>query len=50
MATTFPVMLIGFSAILIVKIGWPAIVGMLVLLLQIPISMKISHHNGTIVT
>lgn len=46
MSTSFPVMLVGITVILVVRIGWVGIVGIVIVLLIVPISKKISEKNG----
>lgn len=46
MSTSFPVMLIGITTILIIRIGWVGIIGIVMILLIIPLSKKISEKNG----
>jgi len=45
-ASMFPVQIIGMTIILIFRIGWASIIGVLVIVLMIPVSMKISKKNG----
>ena len=45
----FPVTLIGITGLLVVRLGWVAVVGIGIILLQIPFSDKISAINGKIV-
>lgn len=48
-ASLFPVQIIGLTIILVLRIGWAAIIGILVIVLMIPVSMKISKKNGQII-
>jgi ABC-type multidrug transport system fused ATPase/permease subunit len=45
---SFPLMVVGFTAILIARIGWAGIVGILIVVLLIPVSNCISRRNGDI--
>ena len=46
--SVFPMMLIGVTIILFVRIGWPSLIGVLLILLIIPIIIKISSINAAI--
>lgn len=46
MSISFPLMLTGITIILITRIGWVGILGVVLVLLIIPISKKISQKNG----
>ena len=46
--SVFPMMLIGVTIILYVRIGWPSLIGVLLILLIIPIIIKISSINAAI--
>ena len=48
-SSTFPVLLLGMAILLITRIGWPAIVGILIMILLIPLSNMISRRNGRII-
>jgi len=48
-ASLFPVQIIGWTIILVFRIGWAAIIGVLVIVLMIPVSMKVSKKNGQII-
>ena len=45
-----PMLMIGVTIILLIRIGWPAIVGILMILLCIPIMLCISNKNREILT
>lgn len=45
-ASVFPVQLIGLTIILITRIGWGAVVGILVIVAIVPLSVKVSKKNG----
>ena len=45
-AIAFPVTIVGVTTLLFTRIGWVAFVGVGVLLLQIPLSNRISKNNG----
>jgi hypothetical protein len=45
----FPVVVIGSTIILIIRLGWPGAVGIVVLMLVVPISNAISKNNGSII-
>jgi len=42
----FPIVLIGSTTLLIVRLGWPGALGMAIVLLVLPISNFISKYNG----
>ena len=46
----FPVILLGFTIVLVIRLGWFSLVGMAIVLLQIPISNRISKKNADIIT
>jgi ABC-type multidrug transport system fused ATPase/permease subunit len=46
MATSYPLFLVGITILLITRIGWAAIVGIIIVLLFIPITGMISKKNG----
>ena len=48
-STAFPVAFLGITILLLVRIGWVAIIGLIIVLLQIPISNMISKKNGSII-
>jgi hypothetical protein len=48
-SSTFPVLLLGMTILLITRIGWAAIVGIFVMILLIPVSNLISRRNGRII-
>ena len=48
--TVFPMLFVGVTIILLLRIGWPSLVGLAVLLLSIPLTIKISSINKEILT
>jgi ABC-type bacteriocin/lantibiotic exporter with double-glycine peptidase domain len=42
----FPIVIVGSSTLLIVRLGWPGALGMAIVLLVLPISNFISRYNG----
>ena len=48
-STSFPVSIVGITVLLITRIGWPAIVGIVLILILIPINKRISERNGDII-
>jgi ABC-type multidrug transport system fused ATPase/permease subunit len=49
MATAYPLFLCGITILLITRIGWAAVVGIVIILLFIPITNMISKRNGDII-
>ncbi len=47
--STFPIILIGSIVILLFRIGWVGIVGVIIVLMYIPVSICISKKNGQII-
>lgn len=48
-ASTFPIILIGSIALLMFRIGWVGIVGVILVLIYVPVSICISKKNGHII-
>lgn len=46
---TFPIVLIGSAIILILRLGWPGIIGVVMVLLVFPITNLISKNNGALI-
>ena len=46
----FPLLLIGFYSIMATKIGWSIVFGMLILVIYVFVSNRISKRNGDIVS
>ena len=46
LSTAFPVIIVGITILLITRIGWVAIIGIIIVFLQIPLSNCISKKNG----
>ena len=47
---SFPFAIIGTSIILYSQIGWPSLIGILLMIISIPISVKVSQRNGRLVS
>jgi ABC-type multidrug transport system fused ATPase/permease subunit len=45
----FPIVMIGCTILLIIRLGWPGVLGIVMVLLIIPISNAISRNNGSII-
>ena len=45
-SSAFPLIVIGNTILLITRIGWVAIIGVILVLLQLPLSNMISQKNG----
>jgi ABC-type multidrug transport system fused ATPase/permease subunit len=48
--SSFPIAIIGITTVLIIRVGWVALVGVLIVVLFIPLSNIISKHNGKIIS
>jgi len=48
-ALTFPITMIGCTILLIIRLGWPGVLGIVMVALVIPISNAISKNNGSII-
>jgi len=48
-ALTFPITMIGCTILLIIRLGWPGILGIVMVAFVIPISNAISKNNGSII-
>ena len=46
--TMFPMMIIGVTIILYIRIGWPSLIGILIIIISIPVMLLISAKNGAI--
>jgi ATP-binding cassette subfamily C (CFTR/MRP) protein 4 len=46
---TFPITAIGSTILLITRLGWPGILGILFVILSVPLSNFISKRNGKLV-
>jgi len=46
---SFPIVLIGCTILLVVRLGWPGVLGIVMVTLIIPISNAISKRNGSII-
>jgi len=46
---SFPISIIGITALLITQVGWPGVTGIIAILLIVPIANCISKKNGTII-
>ena len=44
-ATCFPMMIIGVGVILYIRIGWPSLIGLLLVIISIPICILIGQNN-----
>ena len=49
MSLVFPVVIIGITILLMIRIGWVAIIGIILMLIEVPIANRISKRNGDIV-
>ena len=49
-AISFPIILFGFSVILVIRLGWVSLVGIVIVIIQIPIANRIAKKNGEIIT
>ena len=45
-ASVFPILMVGWTIILITRIGWAAVIGILMIIIIVPLSVKISKKNG----
>jgi len=45
----FPITLIGVTIILVLRLGWPGVIGVLIVLLVVPIAFVISKKNGALI-
>lgn len=45
---TLPILLVGYTLIMVIRIGWPGFIGTIMILLLIPIARKVSQINGDI--
>lgn len=50
LTSSFPIAIIGITTVLIIRVGWVALVGVLIVVLFIPLSNIISKHNGKIIS
>lgn len=50
LTSSFPIAIIGITSALIIRVGWVALVGVLIVVLFIPLSNIISKHNGKIIS
>ena len=48
-AMAFVIMLVGFTTLLIIRLGWVALIGIAIMLLQLLISNKIAQKNGDMI-
>jgi len=48
-ALAFPVVIIGCTSLLIIRLGWPGVIGILILVFIVPISNAISKNNASII-
>jgi len=48
-AFNFPIAMIGCTILLIIRLGWPGVLGIVMVFLVIPISNAISKNNGSII-
>jgi len=48
-AFIFPIIMIGCTILLIIRLGWPGVLGIVMVGLIIPISNAISKRNGSII-
>ena len=49
MSTVFPIVLLGILILLVIRIGWPAVIGFIIIIIEVPIANRISKRNGDIV-
>jgi len=45
----FPITMIGVTIILVLRIGWPGVIGILIVLLVVPIASAISKNNSSLI-
>jgi ABC-type multidrug transport system fused ATPase/permease subunit len=45
-SSIFPVMIIGITSILCARLGWPGLIGIIMVVLLVPFTNKISKTNG----
>lgn len=48
-AFNFPVVVIGCTILLIIRLGWPGVLGIIMVALVVPISNLVSKSNGSII-
>jgi len=48
-AFIFPIIMIGCTILLIIRLGWPGVLGIVMVILVVPISNAISKNNGSII-
>ena len=48
-AIAFPIILLGFWVILVIRLGWVSLVGIVIVIIQIPIANRIAKKNGDII-
>ena len=48
-AFNFPIVMIGCTILLIIRLGWPGVLGIVMVILVVPISNAISKNNGSII-
>ena len=48
-ALAFVMMSFGFVTLLIIRLGWVALIGIVIMVLQLPISNKIAQKNGDMI-
>ena len=45
----FPIVMIGCTILLIIRLGWPGVLGIVMVAIVIPVSNAISKNNGSII-
>lgn len=45
----FPILLIGYTVILVLRIGWVGIIGTIMIISMIPIARCVSQYNANII-
>jgi ABC-type multidrug transport system fused ATPase/permease subunit len=45
----FPIYAIGGTTLLVIRLGWPGILGVLLVILTLPLSNCVSKYNGTLI-
>lgn len=48
-AFAFPIFAIGSTVLLVIRLGWPGVLGIIVVILTVPLSNCISKGNGKLI-
>ena len=48
-SAVFPAAIVGITILLVIRIGWISIIGIIIMLIEVPIANRISKKNGEIV-